>query len=151
MSGKPSPFNESQLADLCKDSNAQYAIFWVKEGNDFKCSQQYLPEGSPAAGYVSESAKLLLSATTAVGRVAESGQQELVTNLNAFYRGELAKSHGIKSVACLMFEDGVLEVGSTEEWTDVPTAAAAATATKSKWMFSPPRFMGANLTLMAGS
>jgi NNP family nitrate/nitrite transporter-like MFS transporter len=71
--------------------------------------------------------------TGAVGRVYASKEPEFLPDAaegadlppsetrQCFLRASLAKEFGIKSIACVSFEGGVLEYGTTQEWSNVPT------------------------------
>ena len=128
------------LPELCTQAVADYAIFWAKENDEFLAVHQHDCKPASLDGkrapetFCSESAKIRLPLTSAVGRVADSGQEDLITDWDAvypgtlvsFYRGTLAKTYGMKSVACVPYLEGVIEIGSrTDKWTAIPDAAKA--------------------------
>ena len=120
------------LSNLCTEAAADYAIYWAKENDEFvpvhhHDSRPASLDGKPAPEtFCSESAKIRLPLMSAVGRVADSGQEDLITDWDAFYRGTLAKTYGIKSVACVPYLAGVIEIGShTDQWQTMPDAAKA--------------------------
>jgi len=126
------------LRAVCERTSADYAIFWLPIDDQFAAFAQYNPperiealqqqrgdEDTFSRG--SSATKLEVNGTSFVARVFRSGEDALLTGAQqlaspSFMRAELAKTFGIQSVACVAYDSGVLEYGTTKPWDVLPKA-----------------------------
>jgi len=131
---------QSMLHAVCERTSADYAIFWAATNDQLSTFAHYNPPerieelqkqrgDDDTFGKGSASVKLEAGGDSLVARVLRSGEGSLLNNVQevsaeSFQRTDLAKTFGIRSVACVPHEGGVLEYGTTQQWSTLPRAFA---------------------------
>ncbi|KAG8462641.1 hypothetical protein KFE25_004617 [Diacronema lutheri] len=108
---------------------AHYGVFWAyyEVMNELKAESWYAPDGKCMQRSCTFSFR---PGYGAVGRAWGMGRAELAPDAQAlpaaeFLRLQLATFFGIRSIAFLPYAQGVLEVGTTGVWAQVPAIGAA--------------------------
>lgn len=130
--------NTADLEAICDKTGAVYAVYWIPNGDNMIVSCYYntpkrleelqskrpdsktfatmskdvqirIGEGSVGRAYLNKSSEFIPDAGEGVSK---SGQ--------CFIRSDLAKEFGIKSIACVFSQGGVIEYGTTQEWPHMP-------------------------------
>ena len=114
LSGAPISSWRSHL--LLVTSCQAYAIYWSKSRNELRATGTYKASGA-AGSFVDACNSVILDANGdgPVARVKNSGEALFVPDVSAssLKRKELAFMYGVTQLACIPFEDGVLEFGNT--------------------------------------
>lgn len=129
---------QAVLREVCQRTLADYALFWLPADdqlstfahyNSPECKEALQKQGGDDHPFCrgNRATKLDVSGDSVVARVFRSGEGALVTGVQqlappSFMRAELMKTLGIESVACVAYNGGVLEYGTTKKWDVLPKA-----------------------------
>jgi predicted membrane chloride channel (bestrophin family) len=117
---------DAALKLRCDSSGAAYAIYWTNQNGKLFATGSYVADAK-ATGYVSASKGFTLAAdgNGPIAVVKRTGQDNFVPDvrLSTLKRKELALQTGVRQIALVPFEDGVVEFGTVStatQWTEVP-------------------------------
>jgi len=121
------------LQKVCEDSGAVFAVFWELKDGLLQATEHYNPleriekirkDTMKDDLYSTEAYKFQIAPGDGiVGKVYASSEQAFYQDVSqlssdAYIRSEIAEKYGMKSVAVMPYEGGVLEVGTDleEDW-----------------------------------
>eukprot|EP00930_Biecheleria_cincta_P043918 TRINITY_DN30135_c0_g1_i1.p1 TRINITY_DN30135_c0_g1~~TRINITY_DN30135_c0_g1_i1.p1 ORF type:complete len:211 (-),score=23.79 TRINITY_DN30135_c0_g1_i1:433-996(-) len=120
---------ESRLEFLCETTGADYAIFWAQQEDTLRVQSHYNPADRIHAlrlmrgddhRFTTKSYEVALSAGQgAPGRANANRKPEVIPDVRMLPNGirlELAREFGIRTMICVPWHGGVLEYGSTLDW-----------------------------------
>lgn len=123
------PHIESRLQFVCEATGADYALFWAQEEDGLCVRTHYNPPDRIRAlqalrgddhRFSTRSYEVALSVGEgAPGRAIANCTPEVIPDVLALQGGarlELAKEFDIRTVVCVPWHGGVLEYGSTRDW-----------------------------------
>jgi len=113
----------------CDNTGADYAIYWSQLGDTLRVSGTHVATGTTAK-YVENSKGVTLDANgdgpvASVKRAQQSFFVPEADTSSVLKRRELARQAGIKQIAFVPFEGGVVEFGNAKKsvtWADIPEA-----------------------------
>eukprot|EP00931_Biecheleriopsis_adriatica_P040186 TRINITY_DN23009_c0_g1_i1.p1 TRINITY_DN23009_c0_g1~~TRINITY_DN23009_c0_g1_i1.p1 ORF type:complete len:297 (+),score=57.87 TRINITY_DN23009_c0_g1_i1:83-973(+) len=116
------------LRTICDESGAVYALYWTMSGGKLQPEAEWSKNDHLRSFLFTSRLVSLKPGECAVGRVYHSKGREFYADVSTvsstrFQRSALARRHGVRSVACVPWNDGVLEYGSKEVWPDIPFSA----------------------------
>lgn len=141
LRGTPSPSRLTgsdvipTLRAVCDLSGGDYALFWNTCDGVLKVEYEWTECARSARHTQHLRSYMFTSGLTsfrpgqgAIGRVFQTSSVEFHSDVSGlskdyFHRGTLAKRHGVRSIVLIPWNNGVLEYGSTETWTEAPLSA----------------------------
>lgn len=124
------PDVSSWLETVCAESGAEYALFWAVGNGSLRVVANSVPGFTNDTVVLESFVELSRSVTLSQGeglvghafKCQQKGFNNDVCNLPAsqFTRCEMAKTHGVRSIAFIACSLGVLEYGTTATWESPP-------------------------------
>jgi len=126
---------EAQLKAIVEKSGAAWAMFWSEFGGKLSVTGHYIAPERVAAlkekrgdddNFPKRCCSLSIDVGSgAAGRVYANKSEEFFQDVQTldssmFLRLDQSKEFGIKSMACVYFQGGVLEYGTPEVWSSMP-------------------------------
>merc|ERR1711871_748338 len=127
--------SEAHLKAIVEKSGASWAMFWSEFGGKLSVTGHYITPERVAAlkekrgdddNFPKRCYGLKIDVGSgALGRVYASKSEEFIQDVQSlasskFLRLDHAKEFGIKSMACVYFQGGVVEFGTPEVWSSIP-------------------------------